>query len=90
MIIKGLDYLIFLLHIPKANWTYVLITDYRKSLKLVTFIFTDSRKSLELVTFIVVYHHSTDCTCIFIYTVSRDGDEPAESASGEPVHRFIY
>ena len=36
MIIKGLDYLIFLLHIPKANWTYVLITDYRKSLELVT------------------------------------------------------
>ena len=46
MFIKRLDYLIFLLHIPKANWTCDLITDYRKSLKLVTFIFTDSRKSL--------------------------------------------
>ena len=36
VIIKRLDYLIFLLHIPKANWTCDLITDYRKSLKLVT------------------------------------------------------
>ena len=36
MIIRRLDYLIFLLHIPKANWTCDLITDYRKSLKLVT------------------------------------------------------
>ena len=68
MIIKRLDYLIFLLHIPKANWTCDLITDYRKSLKLVTFIFTDSRKSLELVTFIVVYHHSTDCVHIHLYS----------------------
>ena len=50
MFIKRLDYLIFLLHIPKANWTCDLSTDYRKSLKLVTFIFTDSRKSLKLVT----------------------------------------
>ena len=36
--IKRLDLLIFLLHIPKADWTYDLLIDYRKSLKLGTFI----------------------------------------------------
>ena len=31
--------------IPKADWTYDLITDYRKSLKLVTFISTVLEKA---------------------------------------------
>ena len=65
---------------PKANWTYVIITDSRKSLKLVTFIViyhnntdrvyihTDSRKSLKLVTFIVIYHHNTDRVYIHLYS----------------------
>ena len=35
-------------------WTYVMITD--------------SRKSLELVTFIVIYHHNTDRVYIHIYS----------------------
>ena len=39
---------------PKANWTYVIITD--------------SRKSLKLVTFIVIYHHNTDRVHINIYS----------------------
>ena len=76
-IIKRLD---FLQQNPKANWTYVLITDSRKSLKLVTFIViyhnntdrvyihTDSRKSLKLVTFIVISHHNTDRGCIHLYS----------------------
>ena len=50
-IIKRLD---FLLNNPKANWTYVIITD--------------SRKSLKLVTFIVIYHHNTDRIHIHIYS----------------------
>ena len=87
---------------PKANWTYVIITD--------------SRKSLKLVTFIVIYHNNTDRVCIHtdsrkkleacdihsdfspqhrlcLYSslqLSRDGDEPAESTSGEQVHWFLY
>ena len=75
--IKRLDLLIFLLHIPKANWTYDLITDYRKSLKLVTFIFLEKAYSLG--------HSGLSPQHIvrayFVSTASHDGDESTKFAS---------
>ena len=73
--IKRLDHLIFLLHIPKANWTYDLITDYRKSLKLVTFIFLEKAYSLG---------HSSPQHIVrayFVSTAGHDGDESTKFAS---------
>ena len=74
--IKRLDLLIFLLYIPKADWTYDLLINNRKSLKLVD-IYTSRKKLIAL----DIHSGLSPQHIVRAYTASHDGDESTKFAS---------